>query len=76
MPLKAFQANGTGYNSDILARHLFRVGHGAKVINMSFNIHRLFERVGERHQLCSCERSSLRAAAGNSGSRQRFIPPL
>ena len=37
MPLKSFHADGTGYNSDILRAIYYAVGHGAKVINMSFN---------------------------------------
>lgn len=37
LPLKAFQANGTGYLSDILRAVYFAVQHQANVINMSFD---------------------------------------
>jgi subtilisin family serine protease len=37
MPLKAFTANGTGYNSDILRAIYYAVSHGANVMNMSFD---------------------------------------
>jgi subtilisin family serine protease len=37
MPLKAFSANGTGYDSDILRAIYYAVGHGANVMNMSFD---------------------------------------
>jgi subtilisin family serine protease len=37
MPLKAFQANGTGYTSDIIRAVYWAVFHNARVINMSFS---------------------------------------
>src|SRR6266850_2340440 len=37
MPLKAFRADGTGYNSDILRSIYYAVRNGAGVMNMSFN---------------------------------------
>lgn len=36
MPLKAFNANGAGYESDVLRAVYYAVNHQAKVINMSF----------------------------------------
>jgi subtilisin family serine protease len=36
MPLKAFGANGTGYESDVLRAIYYAVSHQAKVISMSF----------------------------------------
>lgn len=36
MPLKAFNADGTGYESDVLRAIYYAVNHQAKVINMSF----------------------------------------
>jgi subtilisin family serine protease len=37
MPLKAFSANGTGYDSNILRAIYYAVNHGANVMNMSFD---------------------------------------
>src|SRR6266699_4301423 len=37
MPLKAFNADGTGYLSDVLRAMYFAVQNGASVINMSFS---------------------------------------
>jgi subtilisin family serine protease len=37
MPLKAFNANGTGYDSDILRAIYYAVNHNANVMNMSFD---------------------------------------
>jgi subtilisin family serine protease len=36
MPLKAFNANGTGYASDVLRAVYYAVNHNAKVVSMSF----------------------------------------
>src|SRR5580765_2456 len=36
MPLKAFNANGTGYESDVLRAIYYAVNHQAKVLSMSF----------------------------------------
>jgi subtilisin family serine protease len=38
MPLKAFNANGTGYLSDILRAIYYAVQNGANILNMSFNV--------------------------------------
>jgi subtilisin family serine protease len=37
MPLKAFSANGSGYNSNIIRAIYYAVANGAKVMNMSFD---------------------------------------
>src|SRR5947209_4654205 len=37
MPLKAFDASGSGYESDILRAIYYAVAHGAKVMNMSWD---------------------------------------
>lgn len=38
MPLKAFQADGTGNLSDVIRAIYYAVDHNAKVINMSFSV--------------------------------------
>ncbi|MBI2816267.1 MAG: S8 family serine peptidase [Acidobacteria bacterium] len=37
MPLRTFNANGTGYLSDVVRAVIFAIGNGAKILNMSFS---------------------------------------
>ncbi|HTZ96910.1 MAG TPA: S8 family serine peptidase [Terriglobales bacterium] len=74
MPLKAFQANGTGYNSDILRAIYYGVGHGAKVINMSFNYTTYSQELANAINYANQNGVICVAAAGNSGEQATVYP--
>lgn len=74
MPLKAFQANGTGYNSDILRAIYYAVGHGAKVINMSFNYTTYSAALANAVNYATTSGVICVAAAGNSGEQATVYP--
>jgi subtilisin family serine protease len=74
MPLKAFNASGSGYLSDILRATYYGVQHGAKVINMSFDFPsyslemRLAVQYGNTFGVISA------AAVGNNGEDEILYP--
>jgi subtilisin family serine protease len=74
MPLKAFSANGTGYNSDILRAIYYAVGHGAKVINMSFNYTTSSQELVNAVNYATANGVICVAAAGNSGEQTTVYP--
>jgi len=74
MPLKAFQANGTGFNSDILRAIYYAVGHGAKVINMSFNYTNYSQELATAINYATAQGVICVAAAGNSGVQATIYP--
>jgi subtilisin family serine protease len=74
MPLKAFRANGTGYNSDILRAIYYAVGHGAKVINMSFNYTSNSKELANAINFATANGVICVAAAGNSGVQATVYP--
>src|SRR5579863_2558798 len=74
MPLKAFQANGTAYNSDILRAIYYAVGHGAKVINMSFNYTTSSQQLANAVNYATASGVICVAAAGNSGEQTTVYP--
>jgi subtilisin family serine protease len=74
MPLKSFQANGTGYNSDILRAIYYAVGHGAKVINMSFNYTTYSQELANAVNYATAHGVICVAAAGNSGQQATVYP--
>jgi subtilisin family serine protease len=74
MPLKAFQANGSGYNSDILRAIYYAVGHGAKVINMSFNYTTYSQELANAVNYATQNGLICVAAAGNSGEQATVYP--
>src|SRR5579863_5916092 len=74
MPLKSFQANGTGYNSDILRAIYYAVGHGAKVINMSFNYTSYSPELANAVNYATQNGLICVAAAGNSGEQATVYP--
>lgn len=74
LPLKAFQSNGTGYNSDILRAIYYAVGHGAKVINMSFNYSTNSNELATAVNYATANGVICVAAAGNSGEQATVYP--
>ncbi len=74
MPLKSFLANGTGYNSDILRAIYYAVGHGAKVINMSFNYTTYSKELENAVNYATANGVICVAAAGNSGQQATVYP--
>jgi subtilisin family serine protease len=74
LPLKSFQANGTGYNSDILRAIYYAVGHGAKVINMSFNYTTSSKQLANAVSYATASGVICVAAAGNSGEQVTVYP--
>jgi subtilisin family serine protease len=74
LPLKSFQANGTGYDSDILRAVYYAVGHGAKVINMSFNYTSYSQELANAVSYATENGVICVAAAGNSGEQATVYP--
>jgi subtilisin family serine protease len=74
MPLKSFQADGTGYNSDILNAIYYAVNHGAKVINMSFNYSSSSQELANAVNYANSMGVVCVAAAGNSGQQATVYP--
>jgi len=74
MPLKAFQANGTGYDSDVLRAIYYAVGHGAKVINMSFSYTSYSPELANAVNYATNNGVICVAAAGNSGAQVTVYP--
>jgi len=74
MPLKSFQSDGTGYNSDVLRAIYYAVGHGAKVINMSFNYTNYSQELANAVNYATSKGVICVAAAGNSGLQATVYP--
>jgi subtilisin family serine protease len=74
MPLKAFTANGTGYDSDILRAIYYAVGHGAKVINMSFDYTSYSSELATAIKYANSHGVILVASAGNDGQQTVVYP--
>jgi subtilisin family serine protease len=74
MPLKAFSANGTGYDSDILRAIYYAVNHGAKVINMSFDYSSYSSELAKAIQYANSKGVISVASAGNDGKLTVVYP--
>jgi subtilisin family serine protease len=74
LPLKSFQADGSGYNSDILRAIYYAVGHGAKVINMSFNYTSYSQELANAVNYATANGVICVAAAGNGGNQATVYP--
>jgi subtilisin family serine protease len=74
MPLKAFSANGTGYDSDILRAIYYAVKNGAKVMNMSFDYSSYSGELARAISYANSKGAISVASAGNSGQRTVVYP--
>jgi subtilisin family serine protease len=74
MPLKAFTANGTGYDSDILRAIYYAVNHGAKVINMSFDYTSYSSELATAVKYANSHGVISVASAGNDGQQTVVYP--
>jgi subtilisin family serine protease len=74
MPLKAFRADGTGYNSEIIRAIYFAVFHNANVLNMSFNVAGYSLELKKAVDFAAFKGLISVAAAGNSGEEILVYP--
>src|ERR1700722_9481705 len=74
MPLKAFQADGTGYDSDILRAIYYAVNNGAKVMNMSFDYTTYSAELATAIKYANSKGVISVASAGNDGKYTVVYP--
>ena len=74
MPLKAFNANGTGYASDVLRAIYYAVNHGAKVISMSFDFTTYSQELATAINYATARGVICVASAGNDGQIETVYP--
>lgn len=74
MPLKAFQANGTGYTSDIIRAIFWAVRQNARVLSMSFSMTQPSLALQLALSYATTNGVISVAAAGNSGSSTAVYP--
>jgi len=74
MPLKAFHADGTAYNSDILRAIYYGVRNGAAVMNMSFNYTTHSPELARAISYANSKGVISVASAGNDGQKAVTYP--
>ena len=74
MPLKAFSANGTAYDSDILRAIYYAVSHGANVMSMSFDYPSYSQELATAIKYSNSKGVISVASAGNSGEDTMVYP--
>src|SRR5437879_1832258 len=74
MPLKSFNANGTGYDSDILRAIYYAVKNGAKVLNMSFDYPSYSQELATAIKYANSKGVISVASAGNDGHQVAVYP--
>ena len=74
MPLKSFNANGTGYDSDILRAIYYAVKNGAKVLNMSFDYPSYSPELANAIKYAINNGVVSVASAGNDGQQVSVYP--
>jgi subtilisin family serine protease len=74
LPLKAFNANGSGYKSDVL-RALYKASsQGAKVINMSFSFDEPSKELEKAVEYVTSRGAIAVASTGNDGKKTNVYP--
>ncbi len=74
MPLKSFNADGTGYDSDILRAIYYAVKNGAKVLNMSFDYPTYSSELANAIKYANKNGVISVASAGNDGQQVAVYP--
>jgi subtilisin family serine protease len=74
MPLKSFNADGTGYDSDILRAIYYAVKNGAKVLNMSFDYPTYSPELANAIKYANNNGAITVASAGNDGQQVAVYP--
>jgi subtilisin family serine protease len=74
MPLKAFNADGTGYDSDVLRAIYYAVKNGAKVLNMSFDYASYSPELANAIKYANSRGVVSVASAGNDGQQVMVYP--
>src|SRR6266403_322164 len=74
MPLKSFNSNGTGYDSDILRAIYYAVKNGAKVLNMSFDYPSYSPELANAIKYANSKGVISVASAGNDGKQVAVYP--
>ena len=74
MPLKAFSANGTAYDSDILRAIYYAVSNGANVMNMSFDYTSYSGELASAIKYANSRSVISVASAGNDGEYTVVYP--
>jgi subtilisin family serine protease len=74
MPLKSFNADGTGYDSNILRAIYYAVKNGAKVINMSFDYASYSPELANAIKYANNNGVVSVASAGNDGQQVAVYP--
>jgi subtilisin family serine protease len=74
MPLKAFSANGSGYESDILRAIYYAVANHANVMNMSFDFTTSSKELATAVKYAQSQGVIAVASAGNDG-KYEFVYP-
>jgi hypothetical protein len=74
LPLKAFQANGSGYTSDILRAIYYAGRNGAGVINMSFSMSQASSELRQALNYATSSGIVCVASAGNDGAATMVYP--
>jgi len=74
MPLKAFSADGSAYDSNILRAIYYAVANGAQVMNMSFNYTSYSAELATAVKYANSKGVISVASAGNDGERTVVYP--
>ena len=74
MPLRVFQADGTGEIYNVVRAIYYAVDHGATVINMSFSLANWSDELVRALNYASNHRVVLAASAGNAGKETVAFP--